>query len=83
MIKAIISINNWEKDKSEINTKIYLSKKNISKKLNLKREEEKNIIINNKKEQNHKGIRFEDYIIIGLLGTGSFGRVFKVKKKMI
>ena len=75
------NINNWEKDKSEINTKIYLSKKNISKKLNIKREEEKNIIINNKKGQNHKGIRFEDYIIIGLLGTGSFGRVFKVKKK--
>ena len=28
-----------------------------------------------------KGIRFEDYIIISLLGTGSFGRVFKVKIK--
>ena len=29
----------------------------------------------------NRGIRFEDYIIICLLGTGSFGRVFKVKIK--
>ena len=29
----------------------------------------------------NRGIRFEDYKIIKLLGTGSFGRVFKVKIK--
>jgi serine/threonine protein kinase len=37
-----------------------------------------------RKKQNNdknKGIKFEDYIILGLLGTGSFGRVFKVKLK--
>ena len=35
----------------------------------------------NIKQEKRKGIKFEDYIIIGLLGTGSFGRVFKVKIK--
>ena len=36
-----------------------------------------------KKINNDKsvGIKFEDYIILNVLGTGSFGRVFKVKLK--
>ena len=36
-----------------------------------------------KKQKNdkNKGIKFEDYIILSLLGTGSFGRVFKVQDK--
>ena len=54
--------------KNDNNNIINIQKKNNINKIN----------INN---QTKKGIKFEDYIILGLLGTGSFGRVFKVKLK--
>jgi len=49
-------------------------------KINDIKEEKKINTINIIKDSN-KGIKFADYIILGLLGTGSFGRVFKVKLK--
>ena len=49
-----------------------------SKNIIYKNEERKNILT---KKINNKGIKFEDYNIINLLGTGSFGRVFKVTLK--
>ena len=49
-------------------------------KINDIKEEKKINTINIIKDIN-KGIKFADYIILGLLGTGSFGRVFKVKLK--
>ena len=54
-------------------------KKNNNK-INEIKEEKKINKISIIKESN-KGIKFADYIILGLLGTGSFGRVFKVKLK--
>ena len=42
---------------------------------------EKNELRKKQKNDKNKGIKFEDYIILSLLGTGSFGRVFKVKLK--
>ena len=59
------------------------SHKNLSNNINtniLENNVKKRANINIKRDKN-KGIKFQDYIIIGLLGTGSFGRVFKVKIK--
>ena len=49
--------------------------KNIT---SIKKEETKNI---ETIQLNNKGIKFEDYNILNILGTGSFGRVFKVTLK--
>ena len=74
------NISTVKKDNNEINSKKNILQKNLTKKIsNLKKEEEKNV--NDIKKEKFKGNKFEDYIIIGLLGTGSFGRVFKVKIK--
>ena len=66
--KEIISTGNKiSNDESKYNNSLMEKKKNADK-----------ININNK---NDKGIKFEDYNILNLLGTGSFGRVFKVTLK--
>ena len=68
IIPKINDIKDEEKTKTNYN------------KINEIKEEKKINKINIIKESN-KGIKFADYIILGLLGTGSFGRVFKVKLK--
>ena len=69
-------------ENNEINSKKNIIQNNL-KKVNYSKEEEeeKNITKINIIQKNTKGIKFEDYIILSLLGTGSFGRVFKVKIK--
>ena len=68
-------INNVIKDSKKF------SHKNLSNTMNiLEKDARKRSKVNIKRDKN-KGIKFQDYKIIGILGTGSFGRVFKVKIK--
>ena len=62
------------KENNELNIKT-MKNENIN---SLKKEKLFNV---NKNHTNKKGIKFHDYIIISLIGVGSFGRVFKVKLK--
>ena len=68
-------INNVIKDSKKF------SHKNLSNTMNiLEKDARKRSKVSIKRDKN-KGIKFQDYKIIGILGTGSFGRVFKVKIK--
>ena len=67
-------INPKNKDKNE-------EENVINNKINNDIKEQKNINKIKIIKERNKGIKFGDYIIMGLLGTGSFGRVFKVKLK--
>ena len=81
---------NENKDNNSINPKINEITNNINNNINkinninninnIKKFEKNKINLNIYNESN-KGIKFGDYIILGILGTGSFGRVFKVKLK--
>ena len=71
-------INNAKKERK--NSKKF-SHKNLSNTMNILGKDSNKRNNSNIKRDKNKGIKFQDYIIVGLLGTGSFGRVFKVKIK--
>ena len=67
----------WNNENNELNIKEIKTESSNNIKI-LKKEREFHL---NEKYKNKKGVKFEDYIILSLLGVGSFGRVFKVKLK--
>ena len=73
-----INIYSEEQQKEAISQKNEKQNEETKNVTHLKNEEKKNIEAIKK---NKKGIKFGDYNILNLLGTGSFGRVFKVTLK--
>ena len=71
------NLNKEENDEKEINAPKNNIRNEEPKKIKFIQKEE----LKNTNKISKKGKKFEDYIILSLLGTGSFGRVFKVALK--